>query len=173
MQKNYVDSRFRTAGSKSESDFSVELPRSFNVPDGVVAHIDDIVIPVSWRTVDERNNQCYISVFCGNAVKDADFTLEPQNHDGHSFAVALAAKLNLALVGVTPLPVMICTYDTLSNRLTISMTDARTETNILPICLQIYTNDTLTLGPPRMTNPATINTIIGNKVQSVIAVAEP
>ena len=52
MQKIYIDSRFRTAGSKSESDFNIELPRSFNVPDGVVAHIDDIVIPVSWSTID-------------------------------------------------------------------------------------------------------------------------
>ena len=58
MQKIYIDSRFRTANSKNESDFNVELPRSFNVPDGVVAHIDDIVIPVSWTTVDERNNRC-------------------------------------------------------------------------------------------------------------------
>ncbi len=32
--------------STSDTDFSSELPRSFNVPDGVVAHIDDIVIPV-------------------------------------------------------------------------------------------------------------------------------
>ena len=83
MQQIYIDSRFRTAGSKSESDFSIELPRSFNVPDGVVAHIDDIVIPVSWSTVDERNNKCCISVFCGiHAVQDASFILNPQNYDG-------------------------------------------------------------------------------------------
>ena len=172
MQKIYIDSRFRTANSKSESDFNVELPRSFNVPDGVVAHIDDIVIPVSWSTVDERNNMCYISVSCGTALRDANFTLDPQNYDGFTFATALAAKLNLALVGFTPLPVMICTYDSLSNLLAISMTDARTGTNLLPIYLQIFTNDTLTLGPPGISNPNTINTIIGNKIQTVISVAE-
>ena len=171
--KKFIDSRFRTAGSKSESDFNIELPRSFNVPDGVVAHIDDIVIPVSWSTVDERNNKCYISVFCGiHAVKDANFTLNPQNYDGATFAIALAAKLNLAVVGFTPLPVLICAYDPLSNLLTISMTDARTGTNILPIYLQILTDDTLTLGPPGISNPNTINTIIGNKIQRVITVAE-
>ena len=60
MQKVYIDSRFRTANSKSECDFNVELPRSFNVPDGVVAHIDDIVIPVSWSTINGRSNKCYV-----------------------------------------------------------------------------------------------------------------
>ena len=63
ITKIYLDSRFKTKNSKSDSDFSIELPRSFNVPDGVVVHIDDIVIPVSWSTIDERNNKCYISVF--------------------------------------------------------------------------------------------------------------
>ena len=106
MTKIHIDSRFRTANSKSESDFNVELPRSFNVPDGVVAHIDDIVIPVSWRTVDEINNKCYIDVFCGSAQKDANFTLNPQNYDGATFAIELAAKLNLALVNFVPLPVI-------------------------------------------------------------------
>ena len=106
-------------------------------------------------------------------MKDANFTLNPQNYDGATFAIALAAKLNLAVVGFTPLPVLICAYDPLSNLLTISMTDARTGTNILPIYLQILTDDTLTLGPPGISNPNTINTIIGNKIQTVITVAEP
>ena len=69
MTKIYIDSRFRTANSKSESDFNVELPRSFNVPDGVVAHIDDIVIPVSWTTIDDRNNKAYISFSCVGTEK--------------------------------------------------------------------------------------------------------
>ncbi len=67
---------------------------------------------------------------------------------------------------------MICTHDNLSNRLTISMTDARTGTGNLPIYLQILTDDTLTLGPPGLSNLTTINTIIGNKIQTAISVAE-
>ncbi len=174
MQKLYIDSRFRTASSKSESDLNIELPRSFDVPDGVVAHIADIYITVSWRSVDERNNRCYISVFCGiHAVQDANFTLNPQNYDGATFAIVVAAKLNLAVVGCTPLPVLICAYDNLSNLLTISVTDARTGTNILPIYLQILTDDTLSLGPPGISNPNTMNTIIGKEIQTVITVAEP
>ena len=47
ITKNYIDTRYRAKNCKSETDFNVELPRSFNIPDGVVAHIDDIVLPVS------------------------------------------------------------------------------------------------------------------------------
>ncbi len=154
----YIDRRFKTKNSKSDIDFSIELPRSFNVPDGVV---------------DERNNRCYISVSCGNSVRDANFTLECKNYEGANFATALAAaKLNLAVAGFVPLPVLICTYDIVSNLLTISMTDARTAANILPTRLQILTDDTLTLGPPGISNPSTINTIIRNTNQPVIKVAE-
>ena len=106
-------------------------------------------------------------------MRDANFTLESKNYEGANFATALAAKLNLAVAGFVPLPVLICTYDILSNLLTISMTDARTGANILPINLQILTDDTLTLGPPGISNPNTINTIIRNTNQSVITVAEP
>ena len=174
MTKIYIDSRFRTANSKSESDFTVELPRSFNVPDGVVAHIDDIVIPVSWRTVDERNNKCYISVFSGlNALLDTNFTLTPQNYDGTTFAAELATKLNIALATFVPLPVMTCNYDILSGLLTISMTDARTGTGNLPIYLQILTDDTLAFGSQKVVVPNTINTILGNKHQTLISVAAP
>ena len=68
MKQVYIDSRFKRNNSKSESDFNIELPRSFNVPDGVVARVDDIAIPVSWSTIDERNQNCYIRVSCGAAL---------------------------------------------------------------------------------------------------------
>ena len=175
MKKIYIDSRFRTKNSKSETDFSIELPRSFNVPDGVVAHIDDIVIPVSWTAIDERNNQCYINVSCGAAVKDANFTFDSQNYDGANLATDFAAKLNTAVVGFVPLPVFVCTYDVLANILTISMTDARNEALRIsvPIRLQILTDETLTFGPPAISNPNTINTIIRNTTRTVITEAAP
>ncbi len=126
MQKIYIDSRFRTANSKSESDFNVELPRSFNVPDGVIAHIDDIVIPVSWRTVDERNNRCYVAFGGVSAgVRERNFTIEPGNYEGASFAVALAAGLNAAIVGYSVVPTFACVYNQRDNQLTISLADPR------------------------------------------------
>ena len=77
MKKVYVDTRFRTSNSKSESDFSIELPRAFNVPDGVVAHIDDIVIPVSWPTIDQRNNVIYTELTCGSQKTEDVYAFTP------------------------------------------------------------------------------------------------
>ena len=57
IKRVYVDTRFKTVDSKSDSDFFIELPRSLNVPDNTICYINDIVIPVSWSTVDARNNK--------------------------------------------------------------------------------------------------------------------
>ena len=126
MQNICIDSRVRTANSKSESDFGVELPRSFDVPDGVVAHIDDIVIPVSWRTVDERNSKCYVAFAGGNSgVREANFTIAPGSYDGNGFAAALTAGLTAAIVGYIIVPSFVCAYDQGDNQLTISIVDTR------------------------------------------------
>ena len=56
IKKVYIDTRFKMSDSKSDSDSYVELPRALNIPDKCVCYIDDIVIPVSWTTIDARNN---------------------------------------------------------------------------------------------------------------------
>mgnify|MGYP000518002737 FL=1 len=62
IKKVYIDTRFKTADSRSDSDFYVELPRTLNIPDKCACYIDDIVIPVSWNTIDERNQNLYLQV---------------------------------------------------------------------------------------------------------------
>ena len=84
--------------SKSESDFSIELPRSFNVPDGVVARIDDIDLPVSWSTIDERNRKCYVAFSVLGAVRESNFAFDTKNYDGFTFATAWQRNLVLQLL---------------------------------------------------------------------------
>ena len=57
----YIDSRFKTRDSKSDSDATIELPRTINIPDDTIAYINDIVLPVSWTTTDERTHNLYYS----------------------------------------------------------------------------------------------------------------
>ena len=177
MQKIYIDSRFRTANSKSESDFNVELPRSFNVPDGVVAHIDDIVIPVSWTTIDERNKNCYVKLSCGEAnVSDTYFSFDKQNLQGLQFATQLAARLNFIFKDFAPVPFFMGEYDLTNNNITLSIIDARTsktEKDANPLILQIHTDATLALPPYNNSTPNTINTIIRNTVQGTIKAGAP
>ena len=176
IQKIYIDSRFRTANSKSESDFNVELPRSFNVPDGVVAHIDDIVTPVSWSTIDERNKNCYAKLTCGVVSLEKVFSFDPQNIEGANFAAQLAARLTCAFSSFVPLPVFVCVYDGNNNILTLSMTDARTSQTVkdaTPIILQIHTDATLALAPYAISTPNSINTMIRNTTQTTIKEGAP
>ena len=62
VTKIYIDRTFKTEASKSDSDFTIELPNTINIPEGTTAYINDIVLPVSWTTLDERHNTLYFSI---------------------------------------------------------------------------------------------------------------
>ena len=175
ITKIYIDSRFRTKNSKSETDFSIELPRSFNVPDGVVAHIDDIVIPVSWSTIDERNRNCYARMYYGSTVIAANFALSVQNYTGAQFATELALNLNYAALTLSPLLVFDCVYDLAENMHGITLSDTRNEAlkASTPFKLEILTDETLSTGSNRIADPRTINTTIRNTTQTSITEAAP
>ena len=55
IKKINIDSRFKTKDSKSNSDCKYELVESIQLPDKCVWFVDDVVIPVSWYNIDERN----------------------------------------------------------------------------------------------------------------------
>jgi hypothetical protein len=82
IKKVYVDTRWRTSDSKSSTDFSIELPRSFTIPDNVVAYIDDIVLPVSFPTVDEKHNILHFQMneYYGKIIMDV------KNYNGQTFS---------------------------------------------------------------------------------------
>ena len=60
VKKVYVDSRFRTNDSDSNSDFKFELNTALDLADNTVCHVDDISIPHTWRTIESYNNKFYI-----------------------------------------------------------------------------------------------------------------
>ena len=174
ITKIYIDSRFRTKNSKSETDFSIELPRSFNVPDGVVAHIDDIVIPVSWSTIDERNPNCHVRMSCGSTVVADNYALVVKNYTGYQFAEELALNLNYTAAALSVLLTFDCIYDLAENMLGISVSDTRNETlkALTPFKLEILTDEALSTGSDRISDPRTINTIIRNTTQICITEAD-
>jgi hypothetical protein len=177
MQKIYIDSRFRTGNSKSENDFNVELPRSFNVPDGVVAHIDDIVIPVSWSTIDERNNTAHVAFSIFTTTRNRVITFDSKNYDGAVFAAALQQKLTDAVAGFTHnghsvAPTISCVYDQAENILTISLTDDPNGA-FAPCKLEIYTDEKLRTNCNYATPNSIINTIIRNTTEKLIVEGFP
>ena len=62
VNKIYIDTRFKTEDSKSDSDFTIGLPKTVNIPDDTICYITDIVLPVRWITIDERNNKLCSSI---------------------------------------------------------------------------------------------------------------
>ena len=64
VRKIYIDSRFRSSDSISSTDFKVDLPTTYYMPENTGLFITDICIPVSWYMIDaNRNNQLYFNVF--------------------------------------------------------------------------------------------------------------
>ena len=51
IKKIYIDSRFKSSDSVSDSNFKVDLPVPITLPDNTVCYIGDISIPVSRYTV--------------------------------------------------------------------------------------------------------------------------
>lgn len=63
IKKLYIDSRYKSSDSASDSDFKIDLPQNLLMPEGTGFYIDDISIPVSWYVIDAgRNNKIYYRV---------------------------------------------------------------------------------------------------------------
>ena len=89
-----MDARFKTADSSSGSDFYIELPRATNIPEKCVCYVDDIVIPVSWTMVDDRNSKLRLSYNAGAAIDTSTLTMPSGNYNGISFSAALETLMN-------------------------------------------------------------------------------
>ena len=87
-----------TSDSKSDSDFTIELPRTVNIPDDTVAYINDLVLPVSWTTIYERNNDLYYSIsHTVNGRYDTSYWTLPtdfEKYNGTPLADELMATMN-------------------------------------------------------------------------------
>jgi len=60
IRRIFIDSRLRSINSRSNSDFSVDLPQEVACPSGTQLRIDNLVMSHSWPTVDDRNDKLYI-----------------------------------------------------------------------------------------------------------------
>ena len=62
IKKNYIDSRLKSSDSASHSDFKIDLPHNFIMPEDTGFYIDDVCIPHSWYPIEAgRNAQIVVS----------------------------------------------------------------------------------------------------------------
>ena len=117
IKKIYVDSRYKTSDSVSNSDFKFELKEQIDVPDNTVCYIDDISIPHSWYTVENYNNKLYID------HTNSDFTLKSAVltiPEGNYTATNLASTLQSVLRATFPNENYTCVYNTARGTITIT-----------------------------------------------------
>ena len=55
IKKVYIDSRYETNDSVSNSDFKFELKEAFDLGENAVCYIDDLSIPQTWYTIEGYN----------------------------------------------------------------------------------------------------------------------
>ena len=71
VKKIYIDTRFKSVNSNSNSDFSFQLARNMKMPKKCVFWIEDVVIPHTWYTIEENmNDKLYIRVKLNSNVQD-------------------------------------------------------------------------------------------------------
>ena len=61
IKKIYIDTKYKTRDSISNSNFKVELPMSVTFPENSVFYIDDVSIPHSWFVIDQGLTISFIS----------------------------------------------------------------------------------------------------------------
>jgi len=119
VRKIFVDSRFKTAKSNSNSDFEYEIPQSVSLPDATICYLDNIVIPNSWQTIDDNNNRLYVRVKTGTTNNDAIVGLTANNYSTST----LRAEIETQLRQVYGNSISV-TYDQVLLRYKISSSDA-------------------------------------------------
>ena len=97
VKKIYIDSKYKTPDSISDSNFKFQLPQSVTLPDDTSFFLSDVCIPHSWYTISDFNCNLYLRTFDGNGVQsDHILTLAKQSYNGATFATQLSSKIQNA-----------------------------------------------------------------------------
>ena len=137
IKKIYVDTRFKSPDSASDSDFYIDLPQTLLMPEKSGFYIDDVSIPMSWFPIEEgRNNKMYIELF-DKPIPYHDYTIEPRktevkiisleekNYTNAELASAIELAINSNVYFVSENFHVTVTYDKRTETITILGKDGR------------------------------------------------
>ena len=150
IKKLYIDSRYCTADSNSDSDFKIQLSRNIHLPEKCVMHIENVTMSHSWYTIETGiNDLMYVKLNTSFYI----VTIPSNNYTGASLASTLATALGNGFS---------VSYNLNTNKLTLSnslefkiFTDAELATGVSGIwssrsnpnsCNDIITNRTANNG---------------------------
>ena len=91
IKKIYIDTRFKTADSNSNSDFKIQLKSSYALPRNSVFYIEDFVASHAFYAVEQGiNNKFYFKLNSNFYV----VTIPPSNYNGTTLASTLQSLIN-------------------------------------------------------------------------------
>ena len=169
VKKIFVDSRYRTVDSNSDSDFKIQLGRNIFLPDDTIMHIENCVIPHSWYTIETGiNDSLYLQVYEGSSVLCSTITIPSTNYTGQSLQQALQSALNVAYPTYFTV-----SYDALKNTIKITIIGTLAFKILTDYELSSYVNNTWTGPSYNPLNPASCNDIVTNRTKSLCTGAQP
>ena len=123
VKKIYVDSKYKTTDSVSDSNFKFQLPQTCYMPDDSKFFISDVCIPHTWNTINDFNSKLYLRiVYTGGANpglrEDYILDLTQKSYIGSTFATMLKAKIQEKLPNITTIQ---CSYDGTTHKLSITI----------------------------------------------------
>ena len=90
-----IDSRMRQVDSQSTSDFRIELPETIQMDDSMGCVVTDIVLPITWYTIEpDVNDKIYLRLYLDAITQeytDYILTLPSRNYRRSELAAALNA----------------------------------------------------------------------------------
>ena len=169
VKKIYVDSRYRTIDSASDSDFKVQLGRNIFLPDDCTMHIEHVVIPHAWYTIEQGiNDGMYLKVTQVSTTTCIILTIPSTNYTGASLATVVQTALSSAYPGL-----FVVTYDTAKNNLTIAITSNSSFKILTDHELATYSSNTWTGLNYDSSFPNSCNDIITNRTAKVRTFVSP
>ena len=156
IKKIYIDSRCKSSDSISDSDFQIDLPTTFLMPEDTGFYIDDVCIPHTWYPIEEDVNNWLICRISNYAVP-LNIQIPEGNYSVKDLGLAIVSGMNYA-VGLGEV-FLESVYDARRNTITIKPAAAHPSVQFL-----IWTDEQLELqGSPYAGK--TINSILKNDVQ--------
>ena len=101
IKKIYIDTKFKTHNSISNSHFNVELPMSVTFPDNSVFYIDDVSIPHSWCVIESGIND-RLFIYSEQVGKPSNHLynvvpIDPGNYIGTDLAKHINDTINIVV----------------------------------------------------------------------------
>ena len=127
IKKIYIDSKFKTSDSISNSNFKIDLQTTLLFPENSCFFIDNISIPHSWYSIEENiNDRIYIYLTPKQTDQDLSGVLyvsvqiEAGNYSGADLAIELSNKIGLGFNSPSRPNIFNVTFNAKRNTITIS-----------------------------------------------------